>query len=148
MEIDRNAPATAEGELRIDADPPTVFSVISAIDQWPSWNPDVRSVRLEGPVQPGTVFRWKSGPSSLTSTLQVVDPPRELAWTGVTMGIRAVHVFRFQADDGGTLARSEESWEGLLPSLLKGYSRKTLDKSIRGVLSRLKAEAERRAATA
>src|SRR4051794_34482200 len=79
MEIDRNAPATAEGELRIDADPQTVFAVISAIDQWPSWNPDITSVQLQGPVQPGTVFRWKAGPSSLTSTLQVVDPPTEIA---------------------------------------------------------------------
>ena len=116
MEINRSAPATAEGELRIDADPSTVFSVIAAIDQWPSWNPDIRSVRVEGPVQPGTVFRWKAGPSSLTSTLQVVDPPREIAWTGTTMG--------------------------------KGYSRRTLDKGIGSVLAHLKAEAERRAATA
>jgi uncharacterized protein YndB with AHSA1/START domain len=148
MEINRNAPATAEGELQIDADPQTVFSVISAVDQWPSWNPDVKSVTLEGPVQPGTVFRWKSGPSSLTSTLQVVDPPHEIAWTGTTMGIKAVHLFRFQANDGGTLARSEESWEGLLASLLKGYSRKTLDRGIRSVLAHLKTEAERRAAAA
>ena len=116
MEINRDAPATAEGELQIAADPQTVFSVISAIDRWPSWNPDVKSVTLQGPVQPGTVFRWKSGPSSLTSTLQVVDPPREIAWTGTTMG--------------------------------KGYSRRTLDKGIRSALAHLKAEAERRAATA
>jgi len=148
MEINRNAPATADGELRIDADPETVFDVISGIDRWPSWNPDVKSVRVEGLVQPGTVFRWKAGPSSLTSTLRVVDPPRELAWTGTTMGIKAVHVFRFQASDGGTLARSEESWEGLIARLLKGYSRRTLDKGIRGVLAHLKTEAERRAATA
>jgi hypothetical protein len=148
MEINRNAPATADGELQIHADLPTVFAVISAIDRWPSWNPDVKSVELRGPVQPGTVFRWKAGPSSLTSTLQVVDPPREIAWTGTTMGIRAVHVFRFRASDGGTMARSEESWEGLIASLFKGYSRKTLDKGIRSVLSHLKTEAERRAATA
>jgi uncharacterized protein YndB with AHSA1/START domain len=148
MDINRDAPATAEGELQIDADPWTVFAVISAIDQWPSWNPDVKSVTLQGPLQPGTVFRWKSGPSSLTSTLHVVDPPRELTWTGTTMGIKAVHVFRFQANNGGTLARSEESWDGLLASLLKGYSRKTLDKGIRSVLSHLKVEAERRAAAA
>jgi uncharacterized protein YndB with AHSA1/START domain len=148
MDIDRDAPATAEGELQIDADPQTVFSVISAIDRWPSWNPDVKSVTLQGPVQPGTVFRWKSGPSSFTSTLQVVDPPSEIAWTGTTMGIKAVHVFHFRPSDGGTLARSEESWEGLLPSLLKGYSRRTLDKGIRSVLAHLKVEAERRAAAA
>jgi hypothetical protein len=36
----------------------------------------------------------------------------------------------------------------LLPSLLKGYSHRTLDKGIRSVLAHLKAEAERRAATA
>jgi hypothetical protein len=30
--------------------------------------------------------------------------------------------------------RSEESWEGLIASLLKGYTRKTLDKGIRSVL--------------
>jgi uncharacterized protein YndB with AHSA1/START domain len=148
MEINRDGPATAQGELQIAADPQTVFAVISAIDQWPSWNPDVKSVQLQGPVQRDTVFRWRSGPSTLTSTLQVVDPPREIAWTGTTMGIKAVHVFRFQAKDGGTLARSEESWEGLIASLLKGYSRRTLDKGIRSVLSHLKAEAERRAAAA
>jgi hypothetical protein len=78
----------------------------------------------------------------------VLDPPNEIAWTGTTMGIKAVHLFRFQANDGATLARSEESWEGLLASLFKGYSRKTLDKGIRSVLSHLKAEAERRAAAA
>jgi uncharacterized protein YndB with AHSA1/START domain len=148
MEINRNAPATAQGELQIAADRQTVFAVIAAIDQWPSWNPDIKSVTLQGPVQPGTGFRWKSGPSTLTSTLQVVDPPQEIAWTGTTMGIKAVHVFRFQGRDGGTLARSEESWEGVLASLLKGYSRKSLDKAIRSILSHLKIEAERRAATA
>jgi ribosomal protein L2 len=37
------------------------------------------------------------------------------------MGIRAVHVVRFQATDGGTLARSEESWEGLLAGQVGEY---------------------------
>ena len=111
-------------------------------------NKRIKSVTLQGPVQPGTGFRWKSGPSTLTSTLQVVDPPQEIGWTGRTMGIKAVHVFRFQGRDGGTLAHSEESWEGVLASLLKGYSRRSLDKAIRSILSHLKVEAERRAAAA
>jgi hypothetical protein len=38
--------------------------------------------------------------------------------------------------------------EGLLASLLKSYSRRILHKGIRSVLAHLKAEAERRAATA
>ena len=148
MDINRKAPATAEGEIQIAADPETVFSVISAIDEWPSWNPDVKSVKVEGPVQPGKIFRWKTGPGSLTSTLRVVDRPNEIAWTGTTMSIKAVHVFRFEARSGGTLARSEESWEGFIASMLKGYSRKTLNRAMQRILSLLRTEAERRAATA
>ena len=76
----------------------------------------------------------------------MVDPPREIAWTGTTMSIKAVHVFRFVPNDGGTLARSEESWEGLIASMLRGSSRRTLARGIRSVLVHLKTEAERRAA--
>jgi hypothetical protein len=46
---------------------------------------------------------------SLTSILQAVDPPHENGWTGTTLGIKAVHVFRFAPRNGGTLAHSEES---------------------------------------
>ncbi len=137
----------ATGETLIEASPELVFSVISSIGDWPAWNKDVKSVSLQGSVEPGTVFRWKAGGVSLTSTLQVVDPPQEIAWTGKTMGITAIHVFRFENADGGTLARSEESWEGLIASLFKGYSGRTLDKGIASVLSDLKAEAERRASS-
>jgi hypothetical protein len=61
------------------------------------------------------------------------------------MGVKAIHVFRFEAQDGGTQARSEESWEGLIATLLKGWSRRTLEKGIKDVLLHLKAESERRA---
>jgi uncharacterized protein YndB with AHSA1/START domain len=129
MEIDHKAPATAEGEIHIAAPPAAVWDVISTLDAWPAWSPDIKSVNVDGPVVSGTVFRWKSGSSSLTSVLQVVDPPRELAWTGKTMGITAVHVFRFEPDGPGTRVRSEESWKG----------------AIRRWLALLKAEVERRA---
>jgi uncharacterized protein YndB with AHSA1/START domain len=144
VEIDRSAPATAEGQLQIAAPPDIVWEIIADVNAWPSWNADVKAARIEGPLVPGTVFRWKSGPSSLTSKLEVVDPPHEIAWTGVTMGIHAIHVFRFEANDGGTLARSEESWRGLIASLLKGYSRKTLQRGIASILASLKEESERR----
>jgi uncharacterized protein YndB with AHSA1/START domain len=144
VDINRAAPATAERELQVDADPSTVFSVIAAIDEWPSWNPEVRSVDLRGPVEPGTVFRWKAGSATLTSRLEVVDPPREITWTGTTMGIRAVHTVRCEPRNGGTSARSEESWEGLLPRLLRGYSRRTLAGGMEKLLAALKTEAERR----
>ena len=145
MEINSGAPATASGELVIAASREVVWDVISDIGAWPSWNSDVKTSRLEGPLAVGSVFRWKAGGASLTSTLRVVDAPRELSWSGRTMGIRAIHIFRLESSDGGTLARSEESWEGFVPTLLKGYSRRTLDRGIRSVLRLLKDETERRA---
>jgi hypothetical protein len=84
---------------------------------------------------------------TLTSALLVVDPPRKIAWTGRTMGVKAIHVFGFEARDGGTLARSEDSWDGPIATLFRGWSRKTLESGIQDVLSRLKVESERRAAS-
>jgi uncharacterized protein YndB with AHSA1/START domain len=145
VDIDRNAPAAAEGSARIAAPPEIVWAVISDIAAWPTWNPDVRSVTFDGPLEPGSEFRWKSGSSSLVSRLEAVDPPREIGWTGTTMGIRAIHVFRFEPAEGGTLARSEESWSGGLAGLLKSFSRKRIQRAIDTALASLKTESERRA---
>jgi uncharacterized protein YndB with AHSA1/START domain len=145
MDIDRDAPATAEGELQIAAPPETVWAVITDLSTWPTWNHDVKSMTVGGPLEPGSVFRWKSGSASLVSTLQSVDQPREIGWTGVSMGIHAVHVFHFEPSDGGTRARSAESFRGLIPSVLKKYSRKVLQRGIDGILGSLKIEAEGRA---
>lgn len=145
MDIDRDAPATAEGERQIAASPDTVWAVIADLPAWPTWNPDVKSMTFEGPLQPGSVFRWKSGAASLVSTLESVEAPREIGWTGVSMGIHAVHVFHFEASEGGTRARSAESFRGFIPSVLKRYSRKILRRGIESILSSLKTEAERRA---
>jgi hypothetical protein len=133
-------------EIQIAAPLKTVWEVTADVAAWPSWNPDVKSMKVEGSVAPGSTFRWKSGSSSLVSTLKVVDPPREIAWTGVTMGIHAVHVFHFEASGDGTRAGSAESFRGLIPAVFRGYSRKVLQRGIGRILALLKAEAERRAA--
>jgi len=146
VDIDRDAPATAEGEIQIAAPPETVWAVITDLSGWPAWNSDVKSMAVDGPIAPGSTFRWKAGSASLVSTLQVVEAPREIGWTGKTMGIHAVHVFRFEPVDGGTLARSAESFRGLIPSVLKKYSRNVLRRGIESILAALKIEAERRAA--
>jgi hypothetical protein len=147
MDIDRQAPAAAAGEVLIAAPQETVWEVLSDIPNWPTWNADIASMAVQGGIEPGTEFRWKAGSASLVSQLEVVDPPREIGWTGTSMGIHAVHVFHLESRDGRTAVRSEESFRGLIPSLLRGYSRKVLQRGIDGILEALKAEAERRAAT-
>jgi uncharacterized protein YndB with AHSA1/START domain len=141
--IDRDAPVVSTAELEIDAPVERVWAVLTAIEQWPAWNPDVRSVTLDGAVVEGTTFRWKAGPGTITSRLEHVDRPHLVAWSGRTLGIRAVHVWRLESRDAGTLARTEESYDGLVARVLRRSLQKTLDRSLADGAGYLKAEAER-----
>ncbi|MGH3034599.1 MAG: SRPBCC family protein, partial [Gaiellaceae bacterium] len=122
----------------------TVWDVLTAVERWPTWNPDVKTVSLEGSVAEGSVFRWKAGPGTITSTIQRVDRPRLIAWTGKTFGIDATHVWRLEQGHGKTLVRTEESYEGLVASILRRPLRKALETALTNGLRSLKVEAERR----
>jgi uncharacterized protein YndB with AHSA1/START domain len=148
MDINQNAPVIAHEQIRIAADVQTVWDVLSDIEHWPSWNRAVRSVSVHGAVRAGTAFDWKAGPGTIKSRIAEVDAPNRIVWTGVTFGTRAVDAFSFEASDGGTLVREDESWEGLLARLLRSRMERTLRSSLRGGLRSLKAEAERRAGAA
>lgn len=145
VNVNKSAPVVAAARTEIEASPETVWDVLTNVEGWPSWNPEVKSVSLEGELAEGSVFRWKAGPASLTSTIGRVDPPRLIGWTGKTMTLNAVHVWRLEPSHGGTLVTTEESWEGLLARVLRGRLQKTLQKSLASGLGALKAEVEKRA---
>jgi uncharacterized protein YndB with AHSA1/START domain len=141
--IAAEAPVVSAHEVVIDAPIERVWELLTAVDRWPEWNPDVKSVSLDGPVERGSSFRWKAGPGTITSRVEHVEPPRVVAWSGRTLGIRAVHVWRLESRDGGTLARTEESYDGLVARVLRRSLQKMLDTSLADGASYLKAEAER-----
>ena len=145
MKVNESAPAIASAEVEVDADPETVWEVLTSIDEWPSWNPDVRSASLEDGLTEGSRFRWKAGPGTITSTFQRIERPRLIGWTGTTFGVKAVHVHRLEARGDGTAVSSEESWEGVPVRIFRGRMQRTLDEAVRTGLDNLKAEAERRA---
>lgn len=144
MEVNKHAPVVGIDEIAIAASPQTVWDVLTDMEHWPSWNPDVKSMSMEGDLATGSVFRWKAGPGTITSTIQFVEPPRLIGWTGTTLGIKAMHLYRLEPRDGGTFVHTEESYEGLVPRLLRGSLQKTLDTGLSDGLRYLKAEAERR----
>lgn len=123
-----------------------VWEVLTGFDQWPRWNPDVKSMSYDGPLTPGSQFRWKAGPGTIVSTLEQVEPPRLVRWRGRTMSIGAIHEWRLEPRDGGTAVETEESFAGLAARLFRGPLQKTLDKTLDQGLEHLKREAERRAA--
>jgi uncharacterized protein YndB with AHSA1/START domain len=143
LDVDRTAPVVAASEIDIDASPEVVWDVLTTFERWPSWNPDVKTMAFGGPVAEGTTFTWKAGPGTITSTIGHVEPPHAIAWTGRTLGIDAVHVWRLEPQLDGTHVHCEESFAGMLPRLLRGPMRTMLQKGLDNGLRYLKAEAER-----
>jgi uncharacterized protein YndB with AHSA1/START domain len=143
--IDVRAPVVGAAEIVISAEPELVWDVLTTFERWPTWNPDIESISMHGDVAVGSEFRWKAGPGTITSTIQELDPPRLITWTGKTLGIRAVHVWWLEPSDSVTTVLTEESYQGLVARLLRRRLQKTLDRALETGLHYLKVEVERRA---
>ena len=148
MAANEDAPVRGRAEIDIEAPPQVVWDVLTRFENWPNWNPDVKSMSFPGSLTPGTEFRWKAGPGTIVSTLDRIEPPRYISWRGRTLTISAYHEWWLEPRNGGTHVRTEESFSGLLARLLRRSLQKTLDKTFEDALERLKgeAEAERRSA--
>jgi uncharacterized protein YndB with AHSA1/START domain len=136
-----DAPVRSRVEVEIAAPPEVVWDVLTRLRDWPEWNPEVKSMSFDGPIAPGSEFRWKAGPGTIVSTFEQVEPPRRIKWRG---RINAVHEWRLEASHGET----EESFSGLIARLFRRQLQKTLDKSLHDGLEHLKREAERRSGAA
>jgi hypothetical protein len=149
LDVDRDAPAFAEGRIEVDAPIDTVWAVLVGFAEWPSWSSGVSSVRIDAPPAPGVRFRWKSGPGTIKSVIEKLDAPRAVAWRGTTVGIKADHAWQLAATAAGTgtVVTTQEAWHGLVVRFLRRSIQPTLQRSIDDFLAGLKDEAERRTAT-
>ena len=143
MDINRKAPAIGSAEALVRAPLDVLWSVQTNFTKWSRWNPDVEYVDIEGPLAPGTEFRWKANGAAITSELQEVEPKRRIVWTGKILGIHAVHVWTFEEQADGVLVRTEESFEGLLARLFAKSMRRMLAAALTKGLDALKTECER-----
>ena len=142
IKINEDAPVIARSKIEINAEPERVWNLLSDINNWSKWNPDIETTSLKGNLEKPTGFRWKTSSGTITSTLQLVDPPEILAWTGKIMSIKAIHIYQLESENSETLVKTEESWEGLLARILRGTLQKQLQKSIDAGLQYLKTAAE------
>lgn len=142
MNLPENAPVKHTQSITIAASIDTVWRLMSGIDRWPEWNPEIKSAKLFGALEPGNEFAWKAGPGTIRSTIEAVSPQHLIGWRGSLLGIRAVHIWRIEGEDGAVVVTTEESWSGLIPRIFRRYSEKTLENAISHGLSTLKKAAE------
>jgi len=140
---DPQGPVSGAAEIDVAAPVETVWRVLTDLERWPSWNPDVTSMSVDGPLAEGTVFRWKAGPGTIVSRIERVDPLRLVAWSGKTLGVKAMHVWHFEQAGGTTHVRTQEALHGIVARVLRSSLQKTLDSALESGLRNLKAEAER-----
>ena len=141
--INENAPVKIRQIIQVKATPEKVWSVLTNIDGWPGWNPDIPNAKLNGQLIPGTTFDWKSGGTKIHSKLHTVQPFEKFGWTGKAMGSLAIHNWTLTKNGNETEVLVEESMDGFLVKLLKGMMQKTLDKSSASWLQHLKTESEK-----
>lgn len=114
--VNADAPVTSTSSRVLDADVARVWSVVADVARWPTWWPAMRVLQLDR-VAVDAPFRWRAGGTPIRSRFAVVEPRRELTWTGRVLLFTAVdrHVLE-PLDDDRTRVTVEESLQGpLLP---------------------------------
>jgi len=141
--INQNAPVKCSKTISINTSPENVWNTLTNIDLWSNWQSDITKPKLKGELKSNSTFVWTSGGATIHSTLHAVDPFNQLAWTGKTLGIFAIHIWTLTKSNNQTQVAVDESMEGFLVKLFKNFFNKNLDKSLQTWLNLLKKECEK-----
>ncbi len=139
------APVKCSKSIRIQANPREVWMTLTDIAQWATWQTDISKVKLQGPLEVGTAFVWKTGGAKIHSTLHTVQPHCAFGWTGKALGTFAIHNWTLTENGNETEVTVTESMEGWLVTLLRRMFQKNLEAGMAKWLRFLQAESEARA---
>lgn len=144
-EIDVNAPLSARKEIIIEASIEKVWNIQTDIEGWQKWQPDISAARLDSTISEGSGFHWKAKGLDIVSRFHTVEPQRQIGWTGVSLGMFAIHNWTFEPQGSRTRVVTEESLSGWLTRLMKLFDLKYLEKSLENSRNTLKAYLENNA---
>ena len=142
LSIDERAPVLSRDTVRVHASAGRVWAALADVGSWPARYDFVRATQPPAALQAGERFRWRTTKLRLTSTLLLVDAPRQLGWRGRKYGVTVYHFWRVVPQGDATLVISEESQRGLAVSLLQNRFRRRLQAGAQLWLQQLKAAAE------
>lgn len=126
LEVREDAPVLVRLEREVPAEPDDVWELWTDVQRWPLWHPGVDFAVLGGDPRPGTRLQWRADGMRISSILHQVERPTLLSWTVRTLGARGYHRWTFESGGEGTRIRTEESWWGVVPFVLRRTLRRTL----------------------
>ena len=105
----------------IKADSSTVWEVLTQFENYPQWNPFIKSI--QGDIEVGKKFQAEIDTMKFKPTTLVYDENKEFTWLGrlIFPGIfDGKHSFILQDNnDGSTTLFQKESFNGILVRLMK-----------------------------
>lgn len=96
----------------INAEIDVIWKVLTDIANWPSWNKHIKSIS-GNTLEVGSQFEWSLNGIHIHSIVKKVTPPEQIAWTGTSLGVKAIYVWNLEKSDNQTIVTAEESLQGL-----------------------------------
>lgn len=141
-EIDSDAAVVVRRDIVVHATLERVWNLHTDVAAWPSWQPDITTAEIGGPLKPGATFRWSTAGLAIESTVYAVEPPSRILWGGPAHGITGIHLWTFRAENGVVHVHTEESWDGEPVRADADGMHAALDGSLAAWLQHLKKAAE------
>src|SRR5262245_61167671 len=88
--IDERAPITSSSQVVIAAPAEQVWALIINLPAWPTITPSIRDVQIESTLEVDAFVRFRLNNFPIRARLAVVQPNRELSWTGVSLWFSAI----------------------------------------------------------
>ncbi|SMO32289.1 Polyketide cyclase / dehydrase and lipid transport [Saccharicrinis carchari] len=142
--INSSAPVKAKKSIVIHADIERVWNILTHINKWSAWNADISISKMNGQIQVGQTFDWKTGGTTLHSNIHTCNPNTQFGWTGKVFGVYAIHNWILSETANGTKVTVEESMEGILAKLFRKSFQQTLENGMANWLESLKKECEKK----
>ena len=118
------SPVYARNDLFIPAPADRVWACLIRAGRWHEWYGNVKNVQIEGGGQdlaPGARFHWTTSGVRVHTTVDQFVPNHSLTWSGTALGCSAYHGWIIRAVPGGCLVVTEETQQGIIPFLARGF---------------------------
>lgn len=124
------SPVYAYNELTSSAPADIVWAWLIRAPLWPTWYVNSRNVCIESSnkldLALGSTFSWTTFNVPVRTTVVEFEPLKYLVWSGSQFGSSGYHSWTIKSQGTGCHIITEETQQGLIPSIFRIFLRRGL----------------------
>jgi hypothetical protein len=130
------------GSLSIEIKAPKryVWEALVRAKEWPEWNTEIKSVRVDEALAARKKFVWGPAFPKIKSEVVLFVAEEMLIWVGTMMHFKAIHSWKWIEKEGLTVVITEESLQGAMVTWI--FGQKKLNDNLKNWLIMLKKQVE------